>query len=93
MLHELSNHSDNINDYNNLFCTNLIDNKTITSKKDSVCCYWWFFHSSYGLPVVYDSKNTYCLCLNCCPGCLEIKYKSNINAIYLCCCFSIICFN
>ena len=66
-------------------------------KQKHNCCLWWFFNSSYNIPVEYDPKHTYCLAFNlcCCPGCLEINCytktsHSNENTLLLCCCCTFI---
>lgn len=50
---------------------------------------WWFFHSSPSFYVSYEneSKNQFCCYLDCCRGCLELEFNSN-----LCCKKDIICF-
>jgi hypothetical protein len=52
---------------------------------------WWFFHSSPGFHITYESKNLYCRCLNCCPGCLELEFNNNICCKKDCICF-LVCF-
>lgn len=69
--------------------TFLLENKDETNNK---CYLWCFHHTSINLPIKYESDEIYCPYLNCCPGCLEIRFpkKNNQDSIYLCCCFTII---
>jgi hypothetical protein len=52
---------------------------------------WWFFHSNPGIYTTYESKNLYCCCLNCCPGCLELEFNNNICCKKNCVCFLVCC--
>jgi hypothetical protein len=54
---------------------------------------WWFFHSGPGFYSSnnYESINLYCSCLDCCPGCLELEFNSNIYCEKNCVCFLVCC--
>ena len=58
------------------------------------CMLWWFFNSNPGMIQTYGNNYIWCQYLDCCPGCLEIKfYKDNFfcseETICLFCCCSI----
>ncbi len=54
---------------------------------------WWFFHSSPSFYASYEyESNNLCWCyLDCCRGCLELEFNSNVCCKKDCTCFLVCC--